>query len=415
MREAGVMVLTHETVSETSPLLLSAMPRPTSSSVQRRSSMSFDPRGGADAAAAALPLRVLAPPASHVPEAKAQDNGKLPSVSAASSTTSSGVKDATPAAPITSLIVAQQPSNSDASNLASGKLAQERLDAEADKQMLLANAAALASPDIQRLIADTEQRIAYLASQASQEIRRLALYEAISAMREQLARRLAIETEEREVIEAIQRECVLQLSRHEVQPRLSSDQRAQSRSSLFSYMSRLQSCLNDFKKADVPLSTKVPEVTRLVEAVSARAAELQGFESQVETKLNEIKAVKARLSANAVPADDVVPLSVKYHIYLTREETPEIREEMTAVLGLCEELERAEIEAVAFVQAGSNLQKYARDKLVKKSKHDPVSSLVKIASGNTLVWGAHKVGPKIIDLSPGPSQLLLESGILGQR
>ena len=424
MREAGVMVLAHQDVSETSPSLLAALPRPASSSVQRN--ISVDTRA-ADAAAAALPLKVQAPPAAvSSPQAKAPDSGKPPPVSAASATTptvSAAAPAAAPiaaapaAAPIASPPVAsaQQPSKSTASNLATGKSAQEKSDAEAEKQMLLTNASALASPDIRLLIADTEQKLAYLASQASLEIRKQALVEAISAMKEQLTRRLAIEAEEREAIEGIQRECKLQLSKNEVQARLTSDKRAESRSNIFSYMSRLESCLNDFKKDDSPLSVKVREVTQLLEAVSARAIELQDFESRVETKLNEIKAVKAQLSANQLSVDDAISLGVQYQQMLTKEETPEIREAITAVSAICTQMERVENEAVAFVQAGSNLKKFAREKLLKKSKHDPVSSLVKIASGNTLLWGSHKDGPRIIDLNAGPSQLLVESGILGPR
>ncbi len=442
MREAGVMVLTHQDVSETSPSLLAALPRPASSSVQRN--ISVDTRA-ADAAATALPLKVQAPPAVvSSPQVKAPDSGKPPPVPAASTTTPTVIAAAPSAAPIAIVpsaapiavvpsaapiaIVpsaapiasppaasAQQPSKSTSSNLATGKSAQEKSDAEAEKQMLLTNASALASPDIRLLIADTEQKLAYLASQASLEIRKQALVEAISAMKEQLTRRLAIETEEREVIEGIQQECKLQLSKHEVQARLTSDQRAQSRSSLFSYMNRLESCLNDFKKVDSPLSVKVREVTQLLEAVSARAIELQDFESRVETKLNEIKAVKAQLSANQLSVDDAISLGVQYQQMLTQEEIPEIREAITAVSSICTQLERVENEAVAFVQAGSNLKKFAREKLLKKSKHDPVSSLVKVASGNTLLWGSHKEGPRIIDLNAGPSQLLVESGVLGPR
>jgi hypothetical protein len=421
MREAGVMVLTHQDVSETSPSLLAALPRPASSSVHR--SISVDSRA-ADAAAVAVPLKVQAPPAAvFSSQAKAPDIGQPPPVSAASTTTfnaaaasAAPVAAAFSAAPIASPPVAsaQQSSKSTASNL-TGKSAQEKSDAEAEKQMLLTNASALASPDIRLLIADTEQKLAYLASQASLEIRKQALVEAISAMKGQLTRRLAIETEEREVIEEIQRECKMQLSKHLVQARLTSDKRAESRSSIFSYMSLLESCLNDFKKVDSPLSVKVREVTQLLQDVSARAIELQDFENRVETKLNEIKAVKAQLSANQLSVDDAISLGVQYQQILTQEETPEIREAVTAVSSICTQLERVENEAVAFVQAGSNLKKFAREKLLKKNRHDPVSSLVKIASGNTLLWGSHKVGPRITDMNAGPSQLLVESGILGPR
>jgi hypothetical protein len=415
MREAGVMVLTHQDVSETSPSLLAALPRPASTSVQR--SISFDTRT-ADAATAALPLKVQAPPAVvSSPQTKAP-NSAPPQLVSSASTTTPNVHAAAPSAtavaspPVSSV---QQPSKSTASNLATGKSAQEKSDADAEKQMLLTNASALASPDIRLLIADTEKKLAYLTSQASLDIRKQALFEAISAMKEQLTRRLAIESEERELIEGIQRECELLLSKNEVQARLTSDKRAESRSNILSYMSRLESSINDFKKVDSPLSVKAREVTQLLEAVSARAKELQDFESRVETKLNEIKAVKVQLSANQLSVDDALSLGVKYQKILTQEETPEIREVITAVLSICTELERVENEAVAFVQAGSNLKKFAREKLLKKSKHDPVSSLVKISSGNTLLWGSHKVGPRIIDLNAGPSQLLVESGILGPR
>ncbi len=67
-------------------------------------------------------------------------------------------------------------------------------------------------------------------------------------------------------------------------------------------------------------------------------------------------------------------------------------------------------EAAQFVEIGA----YARDKLIKKSKHEPVQSVVKCASG-TLIWGSHKTGPKILHVATGPSELLAGSGILGQR
>lgn len=437
MREAGVMVLTHQDVSETSPSLFAALPRPASTLVQR--SMFVDTRT-ADDDTTSRPLKVQASSATvSSPQAKALDSDKQPSISAAATSLrinaadpsaapivnhpiadalqlgNSSVTAALPAAPIASPLVAsvQQPSKSIASNLATGKLAQEKSDAEAEKQMLLANASALVSSDIWLLIADTEQKLAYLASQAALEIRKQALVEAISAMKEQLTLRLAIENEERETIEEIERECKFQLSKHTVQERHTSDQRGESRNSIFSYMSRLKSCLDDFKKVDSPLSVKVREVTQLLEAVSVRAIELQTFESRVETKLNEINAVKDQLSANKLSVDDAVSLGVQYQQMLTQEETPEIRAAITAVLSICKEMEREENEAVAFVQAGSNLKKFAREKLLKRSKHDPVSSLVKIAAGNTLLWGSHKVGPRIIELIAGPSQLLVDSGILG--
>ncbi len=439
MREAGVMVLTHQDVSETSPSLFAALPRPFSTLVQR--SMSVDTRTAYDDTTSP-PLKVQASSATvSSPKAKALDSGKQPSISAVDSSPRinavdpsaapidnshiagaqhlgiSSVTAALSAAQITSPLVAsaQQPSKNPASNLATGKSAQEKSDAEAEKQMLLANASALVSSDIRLLIADTEQKLAYLASQAALEIRKQALVESIAAMKEQLTLRLAIENEEREVIEEIERECRFQLSKHKVQERLTSDQRSDSRNSIFSYMSRLKSCLDDFKKEDSPLSVKVREVTQLLEELHVRAIELQTFESQVEIKLNEIKAVNDQLSANKLSVDDAISLGVRYQQMLTQEETPEIRDAITRVLSICKELEREENEAVAFVQAGSNLRKFAREKLLKRSKHDPVSSLVKIAAGNTLIWGSHKVGPRIIELIAGPSQLLVESGILGAR
>jgi len=83
MREAGVMVLTHQDVSETSQSLLAAIPRPASASVQR-SSITFDPSGGANLSAA-LPLRSKAPlatPVSPVANPIPEDIGNPPSDSA---------------------------------------------------------------------------------------------------------------------------------------------------------------------------------------------------------------------------------------------------------------------------------------------------------------------------------------------
>jgi hypothetical protein len=87
LREAGVMVLTHQDVSETSQSLFANVTRPASTSVQR-SSVTFDPSGGRSSSAA-LPLKAQAPPASPVSLREKpipEDNREPPTNSAASAT-----------------------------------------------------------------------------------------------------------------------------------------------------------------------------------------------------------------------------------------------------------------------------------------------------------------------------------------
>jgi hypothetical protein len=146
MREAGVMVITHKDVSETSPSLFAAIPRPASTLVQR--SMFVDTRT-ADDDTKSWPLKAQAASATvSSPQAKSLDSDKQPSISAAATSPSinaadpsaapivnhpiadaqqlgnSSVTAALSAAQITSPLVAsvQQPSKNVASNLATGKI-----------------------------------------------------------------------------------------------------------------------------------------------------------------------------------------------------------------------------------------------------------------------------------------------------
>jgi hypothetical protein len=108
---------------------------------------------------------------------------------------SGGAASAAPLTPAASIAMQdmQQHSGRAGSHDASGNSPKEISDAEAEKQTLLADISALPCSDIRRLIIVTESKVHYLKNQGSQAIRRQALVEAISAMRKQLASRLAME------------------------------------------------------------------------------------------------------------------------------------------------------------------------------------------------------------------------------
>ncbi len=242
-------------------------------------------------------------------------------------------------------------------------------------------------------------------------------------------KQLLLAKEEQE-IQDLQLECKLQLTKHALQPRLSSVSRAQSRSTLMSYLERLETCLKNFKQVD-STSKKVREVALLIQAVTASVNQFHDFENRVDSVLKEINSITAKISANQFSSDEAAALSVRYRQMMSGEESrdtlsltavvscaesPEVQVAINAVLGLFKQMElKADNEAVAFVEAGSSLCKYTRDKVIKKSKHDPVSSTVKIASGVSLLWGSHTNGPQILELSLGPSQVLLDSGLLGHK
>jgi hypothetical protein len=302
--------------------------------------------------------------------------------------------------------------------------AKEKSDAELEKQLLLDNLSSIASPEIQLRIDETEKKLANLS--LLEHLRKQSLDDALLVIRDQLASRLALEREEQEILE-MQRECKMQLTKHALQPRLSSAIRKQSRSTLMSYLERLDTFLNKFKEVD-PTSKKVQEVAVLLQTVSAAVDHFTDFESRVDSALNEINSIKVKFSAKEFSIDEAATLSVQYQKMMSQEEpmtlsavassaeSPEVKEAINILLDLCKEMQlKADNEAVAFVQAGSSLCKYAREKVIKKSRHDPVSSIVKIASEFSLLWGSHKSGPRILELSLGPSQMLVDSGLLGHR
>ena len=332
--------------------------------------------------------------------------------------------------------------------------AKEKSDADLEKQLLLENLSSIASPEIQQRINITEKKLAKIS--LLENIRKQSLDDALLVMRDQLASRLALEREEQEILDMqrlalergeqeilnmqrlalereeqeildMQRECKMQLTKHVLQPRLSSALRNQSRLTLMSHLERLGTCLNKFKEVD-PTSKKVHEVAVLLQAVSAAVDHFTDFENRVDSALNEINSIKVKFSAKEFSLDEAAALSVRYQQMMSQEESmtlsavassaesPEVQDAINKVLDLCKEMEvKADNEAVAFVQAGSSLCKYAREKVIKKSRHDPVASIVKIASEFSLLWGSHKSGPRILELSLGPSQMLVDSGLLGHR
>lgn len=229
-------------------------------------------------------------------------------------------------------------------------------------------------------------------------------------------------------IQEMQRECKVLLSKHALQPRLPAAKRAESKSSLLQHIDHLDSCLRDIKSGAVVNSTKVREVNELVAAVSAVVDQHQDFENRVKSSLDEMELIQAKISVNKLPLEEAAAFNVRYRASLSQEESmtlstiasssesPEVREAMTAFFESYRKMElQADTAAVAFVQDGSTLLKYAREKVLKKSRHDPVSSTVKITPALTLLWGSHKTGPQILELLAGPSQALVDSGLLGAQ
>jgi hypothetical protein len=144
------------------------------------------------------------------------------------------------------------------------------------------------------------------------------------------------------------------------------------------------------------------------------------FEQFIEAKVKDTMASKMKIRESLVAAssDQAVQFKTQYQDLLLGETNPEVRGIYSEIVAFCAEKieteERLDKAAVQFVETGTNLKKFARDKVLKKTKHDPVSSVVKCTSG-TLLWGSHKTGPKVHHVEKGPSDMLKSSGILGPR
>ena len=307
---------------------------------------------------------------------------------------------------------------------AAEKRDQEKAEADAEKRALLDKVAGLASSfNIEQLVSETEQKLVVVSGEERFNPRKQTLEEALSVMKERLSEVLRAEAEERETTEAIHRmeqSCEAELKKFTPQASMPFDQRSENQIQLGRYMNRLADDLRELNASRSPSSALIQAFGRCIEAVSSRSKELQDFENKLEAKLSQIKAAKEQLVASIglSPLDEALQLKSHYEGLLSKEPNPEIQGVIAEILTACSEKlateERLDKEAVLFVQTGASLKKYARDKVIKKSKHEPAPSIVKSVSG-ILLWGSHKTGPKIHDVAIGPSQLLAESGILGSR
>jgi hypothetical protein len=463
MREAGVMVLTHKDVSESSQSLLAVHTKIASATPQRisvgpnmrnaRAASLFKAQESPQSATASSPLQQsskgqhaallarespqsnLTPtsPTAHLQQSSQGQHSTLGDKKAAAEKQSLLANLST----LTSFEIEQRVADATkklVNTPESEKHLKQALDeavsalkdhlaalAESEKHALLVKLPSSIS-EIELLIVDTEKMLSELSEQETH--RKQALGEALSLMKDKLACLVAAKAEE-QVVHDMQQECKMHLTKNALQPRLPSSQRTQCLSNLVSYLNRLESCLKDFKQADSS-SRKTHATAELVSTVSASIRAHQEFESRVESVLKDIGSVQANFAAKQVSLHQASAISVKYRDMMSRDESlslstvassseaPEVKVSINAVLDLCKlMIQQADNEAVAFVQTGSSLRKYARDKILKKTRHEPVASTVKIASGVTLLWGSHKVGPQIVELSPGPSQALLDSGLLG--
>jgi hypothetical protein len=444
MREAGVMALTHAGVSESSQSLIAAptKPKTTVAEVPRPVSISaaaaVRPREESVAAVSAKPAATATSPnivnkaeeerirrdklaaqlAKEKADVEAERQVLLANLSSESTSHDIQLRIAD-----TSNKLANIPEGTRKQALEEvlsilkdhldRRIAQEKLDAYAEKQSLLADAATIASLQIRVRIDVAEKKLANFS--VHEKHRRPALEEALEALKEHLERRVAIEEEQKEIL-AMQCECKEQLSKNALQPQLPSGLRAQYRSNVEKYLENLRARLKDCKPVDLS-SAKGRELSQIVEAVAANLNETSGFEHKVEKSMQTLTGIKAKFAAQQMSLDEAATIAAS-HEELTRgiEQVPEIRDSINAVLEMCRALEKkANEDAVASVESGLTLRKYAREKVLKKSAHEPVPSAVKIGPGMTLLWGSHKDGPQIRALAVGPSQVLAESGLLGGR
>jgi hypothetical protein len=304
---------------------------------------------------------------------------------------------------------------------AAEKRDQEKAEADAEKRALLDKVAGLASSfNIEQLVSETEQKLDVVSREERFNPRKQTLEDALSVMKERLSEVLRAEAEERAAINRMEQSCEAELKKFTPQASMPSDQRSENQIQLGRYMNRLADDLREVNASRSPSSALIQAFGRCIEAVSSRSKELQDFENKLEAKLSQIKAAKEQLVASIglSPFDEALQLKSHYEGLLSEEPNPEVQGVIAEILTACSEKlateERLDKEAVVFVQTGASLKKYARDKVIKKSKHEPAPSIVKSVSG-VLLWGSHKTGPKIHDVAIGPSQLLAESGILGSR
>jgi hypothetical protein len=199
-----------------------------------------------------------------------------------------------------------------------------------------------------------------------------------------------------------------------------SHQRCEIQTRLGLYLSRLEGEFHDITASSSAPSKIIQAYERNIKVIKARVIDLEEFEQSMQAMLTSTTTAKTQLLSTMLACSLPVASQLRSHYdeLFSKETNPEIRGVLAECLSICtqkiEAEESLDKEAAQFVEIGANLRKYARDKLIKKSKHEPVPSVVKCVSG-TLIWGSHKSGPKILHVATGPSELLAGSGILGER
>lgn len=302
---------------------------------------------------------------------------------------------------------------------AAEKREQEKADAEAEKQALLEKASTLASGDIEKLIAETARNLEVISGEERFNPRKQTLEDVLPALKVKFDQALKAEKLVEEQISSMQAVFEDELKTFITDASLPSHQRCEMQSRLGLFLSRLEGEFHDVTASIAP--TKIIHAyERNIKVIKARVIDLEEFEQSMQAMLTSTTTAKTQLLSTMLACSLPVVLQLRSHYdeLFSKEINPDIRGILAECLSICtqkiEAEESLDKEAAQFVEIGANLRKYARDKLIKKSKHDPVPSVVKCVSG-TLIWGSHKTGPKILHVATGPSELLAGSGILGQR
>jgi hypothetical protein len=201
---------------------------------------------------------------------------------------------------------------------------------------------------------------------------------------------------------------------------LPSHQRCEIQSRLGLCLSRVEGEFHDVTASSSAPTKIIQAYERNIKVIKARVIDLEEFEQSMQAMLTSTTTAKTQLLSTMPACSLPVVLQLRSHYdeLFSKEINADIRGVLAECLSICtqkiEAEESLDKEAAQFVEIGANLRKYARDKLIKKSKHDPVPSVVKCVSG-TLIWGSHKTGPKVHHVEKGPSDMLKSSGILGPR
>jgi hypothetical protein len=303
---------------------------------------------------------------------------------------------------------------------AAEKREQEKADAEAEKQALLEKASTLASIDIEKLIAETARNLEVISGEERFNPRKQTLEEVLPALKVKHDQALKAEKLVEEKISSMQAAFEGEMKTFTTDASLPSHQRCEIQSRLGLYLSRVEGEFHNVTASSSAPTKIIQAYERNIKAIKARVIDLEEFEQSMQAMLTSTITAKTQLLSTMLACSLPVVLQLKSHYdeLFSKETNPDIRGVLAECLSICtqkiEAEESLDKEAAQFVEIGANLRKYARDKLIKKSKHEPVQSVVKCASG-TLIWGSHKTGPKILHVATGPSELLAGSGILGQR